>query len=133
MLERRVARDERRVGPWIHAIHAQRDRQEQHGHQRKHARGRADGTADDDTPGAARQLMHHAEREAAERDAEPQHVRHQVRLQELGRVEETAGERQHRAHGADEQQPILEAFQLRNRNVGGLRQGLVTHGHVHDK
>ena len=42
--------------------------------------------AHDHAPGAARQLVDHAERQAAERRAEHEHVGHQVRLEELRRI-----------------------------------------------
>ena len=43
------------------------DRQEEQRQHRQHARRGADQPADDDAPGAARQLVDHAERQAAER------------------------------------------------------------------
>ena len=58
------------VRPLVEMSHAERDRQEEQRQHRQHARRRADRPADDDAPGAARQLVDHAEREAAERDAE---------------------------------------------------------------
>ena len=70
--------------------HAEGNRQKEQGHHRQHPRRRADRPADDDAPRAARQLMHHAEREAAQRDAEAPHVRQQVRLQKLRDVDERA-------------------------------------------
>ena len=64
--------------------------------------------------------MDHAEREAAERHAEAQHVRHEIRLQELRRIHEDAGQRHERAGAAGHEQPALQALELRDRDVGGL-------------
>ena len=120
VLQHFVVRDEIGVRPDVEMAHAERDRQEQDGHHRQRARRRADGPADHDAPGAARELVHHAERQAAERHAQAQHVRHQVRLHELPHVDERADERHGRAHGAGEEQPALQARELGNRDVGGL-------------
>ena len=58
--------------------------------------------------------------QAPERDAQTQHVGHQVRLQELSRGEQQAGERHGRPGGAREQKAPLQARQLGNRDVGGV-------------
>ena len=92
MLQHLVARHEIGVRPRIQPVHAERDRQEEQRHDRQHARRGANRPAQHDAPRAAGQLMHHAEREAAERHAEAEHVRHQVRLQELREVQQRAND-----------------------------------------
>src|SRR5436305_13513966 len=66
--------------------------------------------------------MDHPEREAAERHPEAQHVRHQIRLEELRRLDDETDDRHDRTGGAGQQQRALMAGQLGNRDVGGLRE-----------
>ena len=76
---------------------------------------RADRPANDDAPGAARQLMHHRQRQRAERQPEHEHVGHQVRLEELRRVHEVADDRDHRARRAGQQELPLVLRELGNQ------------------
>ena len=64
--------------------------------------------------------MDHAEREAAERDAEAPHVREEVRLQELRRVDEEPNERQRHARRAGEEQLALKRGELGDGLAGGF-------------
>ena len=75
---------------------------------------------DDDAPGAARQLVDHAERQAAERGAQDQHVGHQVRLEELRRVHEPADQRDRRPGGARDEEPPLVVRKLGYQLIGRL-------------
>ena len=76
--------------------------------------------AGDHAPGAARELVHHAERQAAERGAEHQQIARQVRLEELRGIEEQSDERHHGAGGAGQEELALVARELGDLLVGGL-------------
>src|SRR3954451_11552168 len=67
--------------------------------------------------------MNHHQAERAERQAEHQHVRDQVRREELLGVREVADRRQHRAGGTREEEVALVLRKLRKRLVCGLPEG----------
>ena len=122
VLQNLVVRDEIGVGPFVQVVHAKDDRQKQNGQDRQHARGRADGTADHDAPGPARQLMDHAERQAPQRHAEHEHVRGQIRLEELSGGQPQPDERQQAARATGGQQPALVPPEIGDELVGRLCQ-----------
>ena len=64
--------------------------------------------------------MNHAERKASERNAEDEHVRHQVGLQELRGIDEHADRRHTQSGGARDQQLPLPVRELRDGVVGGF-------------
>ena len=56
------------------------------------------GAPDHEAPGAARQVLHHQQRQAAEHHAHPEGVRHEIRLEEaLGARHDEADAGQHDA------------------------------------
>ena len=101
---------------------AENDRDEEDGQHRQHARRGADQTPRHDAPRAAGQLVNHAERQAAERRAEHEHVGRQVRLKKLRRVREQPDDRHDGTDAAGHQQFLLEGRQLGNQLVGRLPQ-----------
>ena len=76
-------------------------------------------------PGAARQLMDHAERQASERQAQHEHVGHQVRLKELRRIENVSDQRHHGTGAAGEQKLPLIVRELRESVRRRFRSGAI--------
>ena len=75
-------RDRVGVRPVIEMAHAEDDRQEQHRHDRQRPHRGFERPADHHAPRAARQVLHHQQRHAAEHDAHPERVGDEVRLVE---------------------------------------------------
>ena len=61
--------------------------------------------------------MDHAERETSERDAQAEHVGHQIGLHELRQVEERADDRHGEPDRSGDEQPLLMLPQRWNENV----------------
>ena len=95
----RVGRRHVGVRPVIEVAHAGKQRHAEHRHHRDGAGGRFEDAPDHETPGAAREVLHHEQAEAADAHAGPGDPRDQVRLVEAvgpGHREADAGQ-----HGAD--------------------------------
>ena len=120
VLQRLVARNERRIRPAVQAVHAEENRQKERREHRQRPRRGTDRPSDDDAPRAAGELVHHAERQGSERDPEHEHVRHQVRLQELRDVDDQPHDRHGEAGRAGNQQLALTRSELGNGLVGRL-------------
>ncbi len=55
----------------------------------KRARRSLEDPPENETPLAAHQVVEHQDREAAERDADPEQIAHEVRVEELGGIRES--------------------------------------------
>ena len=125
MLEDFVRRDHVGVRPDVQMRHPDENRDEQQRKDGQHAGGGTDRAPQHDTPCAAGELVHHAERQAAERHAEAQHVADQVRLVELRRV---AGESARRRADDDACRARRDERQLVPFEFGNqLARGLFEH------
>ena len=122
VLQQLALRNQLRVGPAIQASHPDGDRQKQGGQDRQDAARRADRPPQHHAPGAAGQLVHHAQREAAERHAQAEHVSHQIRLEKLPAVDQETNKGHGKAGGTRKQEPALQTCQRGDRDVGGFRQ-----------
>jgi hypothetical protein len=99
--------------------HAGQDRQAEDGHHRQRAGGRFEDAPDDDAPGAAAQVMHHQQRQAAEADAGPVDPGHQIRFVEaIGARHREADAGEHGADDGGNHALRLEARETRGRGVG---------------
>ncbi len=85
VLQHRIRRYDVGMRPGIQRRNADRDGDEQQRQQRQCPHGRFRGTPDRYAPGAAGQILHHQPRQAAQRNTQKQHVRPQVRAEELAR------------------------------------------------
>ena len=120
VLQRLVARDQRRIRPTVQAVHAEENRQKERREHGQRPRRGTDRPSDDDAPRAARELVHHAERQRSERDPEHEHVRHEIGLQELRDVDDQTHDRHGETGRADDQELALARSELGNGLVGRL-------------
>ena len=99
--------------PWIQftEVHAERDGDEQHEHERQHARRRFKDAPQHDAPTAARQVVQHHDRQRADRDARPECEAEQVGAEGVGRIDKAARNDESQAHDADDERRALQAFE----------------------
>ncbi len=110
---RRVPRQVGFVGPGVEVREAKDERDEEERHHRDDHRARLERPADGRAPRTPGELNHHQHDEAAEREADEEHERHQVGLEEaLERPQHEPDERQHQAGGADDERHALEAIDV---------------------
>ena len=108
------------VRPEIQLVHAEGDWQEQQGHERQRPACRLQHPADHDAPRAAREVVHHRECQGPERDADPEDVRQQVRLEEVLAVGREADGAERDACEADEHREPLQTGNTGRGGVGRL-------------
>ena len=108
------------VRPEIQLVHAEGDRQEQQGHERQRPACRLQHPADHDAPRAAREVVHHRECQGPERDADPEDVGQQVRLEEVLAVGREADGAEGDACEADEHREPLQTGNTGRGGVGRL-------------
>ncbi|MCG3163087.1 MAG: hypothetical protein JMDDDDMK_04465 [Acidobacteria bacterium] len=106
-----------RARPRIKFAHAERERQKQRQQQRHRARRRFEQPLDHHSPIAARQVLQHHNRQTAERDAPPEQIADQIRLEELFRADQPSGDAQHGGGNANDECLALEAAQFGRRRV----------------
>ena len=120
--DHRVGRGHVGVRPVVEVAHAGENRQAEHRHHRQRAGGRLEDAADDHAPGAAAQVLHHQQREAAECHARPVHPGDEVGLVEA--IEAAHRDADHGEHAADrrgDHRLALEAREALGRVVGVRR------------
>ena len=74
--------------PTVERLHAREKRQRRDGHERERAAARFEDSPDDQRPPPSRQVLHHQERQGAQRDADPEQERNQVGAEKFRLVRE---------------------------------------------
>src|SRR5215475_11139622 len=87
-------------------FHSQSNRHEQNSYQWQRARRRFEHATNDQSPGAAREVLQAKQREAAERDSGPEDETNKICMKELIAVDEETEEQQHEEHGANYQRHV---------------------------
>src|SRR6185436_898168 len=96
----------------INLLQPEKDRDEENEHQRQGARGRFEDATNDQTPGAARQVLQHQQRETAERNAYPKNETDEIRMEELIGADEDADDQQDSEHRANNQRAHRNAAEF---------------------
>ncbi len=106
-------RDDGVVGPGVEVLHSDYDRDEQHGHQREVAGARFRHPLDDVPPRAGDQVVQEEDPETPERQAEPEEVPQEVRLEEMVAPHEVRGRQRDHARRADFRGDPFQFFKIR--------------------
>ncbi len=109
-------------GPQVEHSHAERNRQKRQSHDRQRAGGRLEHPANHHSPCPARQVMKHHDRQAPERDAQPQHEGRQIREQKLLWIQDGAERTERQQAAADDGAGSAKRSEIGRGEAGSERR-----------